>query len=155
MNAPLNFDATKIDPTDTFSPLPAGDYQVVISKAEVKPTKNQQGRLLELTLKVVDGQARGRVIFERLNLWNQNQTAVEIAQKRLSQYCHAAGRLRIADASELMNIPVLVTLSIRQDPSGQYGPSNEVRSVKAVAGGSASASAPAPAPAAGSTPPWA
>lgn len=155
MSTPLNFDASKVDPTDTFTPIPAGDYQVVISKAEVKPTKNQQGRLLELTLKVVDGQHRGRVIFERLNLWNQNQTAVEIAQKRLSQYCHATGRLRIGDAAELLNIPVTVSLSVRTDPSGQYGPSNEVRAVKAVAGGGASAPAPVSAPAAGSTPPWA
>jgi hypothetical protein len=150
----LNFDATKVDPTDTYAPIPAGDYLVIISKAEAKATKNGNGRLLELTLKIVEGQHKGRVIFERLNLWNPNQTAVEIAQRRLSQYCHATGRLRVGEASELLNIPVLASLSIREDSTGKYSPSNEVRAVKPAPGNGAPSS-PTQAPAAGATPPWA
>lgn len=158
MNTPLRFDATSVEPDAALEPLPAGKYPFIIQKAEVKPTKRRDGELLELTLRVIDGQYKGRVVFDRLNIRNPNQTAVDIAMKRLSAYCHATQRLRIESANDLLNIPFVATVSISVDPTGQYQPRNEIRGVEK--GGTGSAPTPAapssPAPASGaSVPPWA
>ena len=46
--ATLNFNANDIAPTDSFDPLPAGEYLCVITGSEEKPTKTGNGSYLEL-----------------------------------------------------------------------------------------------------------
>ncbi len=128
--AQLQFNATNIEPQSSFEPLPTGDYPVIIKDSEMKPTKNGLGSYLELTLEVIDGNAKGRLVWDRLNLENQNHVAVEIAQKQLSAICHAIGKLNIADSSELHNIPLVAKVAYREAKDG-YEPSNDVKSYKA------------------------
>ncbi len=64
--------------------LPPGDYQAVITDSELKPTKNGGGQYLELVLQVQEGPYKGRKVWDRLNLFNSNQTAVVIAKQRLA-----------------------------------------------------------------------
>ncbi len=73
--AQLNFDARQVDPQQSFEPIPAGWYNMMIVESEMKPTSNGQGAYLQLSLKVVDGQYAGRPVFDRLNLQNQNPVA--------------------------------------------------------------------------------
>lgn len=158
--ANLAFDATQVDPTNTFDPLPVGDYLCMIVESDIKPTKSGTGHYAQFTLQVIDGQYEGRKIWDRINIHNTNATAQEIGQRQLSALCHAVGVLQVQDTAELHDKPFIAQLVIKSDP--QYGPQNEVKGYKA-AGGQAPRPAPAPAPAApaaapaaaaGSTPPW-
>ena len=124
--AELNFDASLVEPQSDFSPLPVGNYTVVITQSDMKDTKNGNGKYLQLTLQVVEGEFKNRLIFDRLNIMNQNPTAQQIAQKALSSICRAVGVMHPRDSEELHDKVFQVKLGIRP-ASGEYGESNIVK----------------------------
>jgi hypothetical protein len=143
--AALNgFNAAEVDPTDSFTPVPAGDYPVVIVESEMKDTRDGTGQYLQFVLEVIEGPMKGRKLWDRLNLVNKNSTAVEIAQKALSQICHAVNVMTPNDSAELHGKPLQCSVVVKEDP--QYGPRNEVKGYKPIA------STATPAPAAEATP---
>lgn len=164
MCAMLSFNAATVDPQQSFDPLPDAWYTVLMTKSEMKPTKDGTGAYLETELTVQDEKFKGRKIFYRLNLKNSNPVAQEIAYKQLSAICHAVGVIQCEDSQQLHGLPFKVKVTVKEDPSGKYDPSNEVKAIKSVnedgapsapaAPSFAAQQAPAPAPAAGSLPPW-
>lgn len=161
MNQPiqLNFDATQVEPQVPFEAVPANDYTMALTGASVKETAKKTGHYLALDFTILEGEYKGRHIFENLNLWNQNQQAVEIAWRQLSGLCHAANVLQVATVDQLFNIPVTAKVGLEQD--AQYGPSNRIKGFSKAGGGAAPAWA-GQAPAAPTTtspgngqPPWA
>ena len=118
------FDASKVEPTVGFTALPAGDYAACIVGSVMKPTKDGGGELLELKLQITQGEFKNRLIFDRLNLKNKNEQAVQISRGTLSAICRAVGVLTPDDSSELHNRPLLVKLSTREY-KGE--PTNEVK----------------------------
>lgn len=139
----LSFNAQQVSPESEFSPLPAGVYVAQVVESDVKPTKSGTGHYLQLTWKVLDGQHAGRLVFDRLNIANQNETATRIGQQQLSQLCHAVGVLQLQDSQQLHSRPCRIKLVVKQDP--QYGDSNEVKGYE-LAQGMAAPTAPAFAP---------
>lgn len=147
------FDASQVEPTGDRSTLPAGDYIAAIVKSEKKDTKSG-GALINLEYEVMDGPAKGRRFWNMLNLWNSSAQAVENAQRELSAICHAVGKLKVSDTSELHAIPMLVRL--RVETSAQYGEQNRVVSHKPANGAPAATAAPAARAAGGAKAgPWA
>lgn len=161
--AQLNFNAATVQPSQSFDPLPAGDYIAQITESSIKPTKAGTGMMLNLTWTVLDGQFANRKIFDRINVANQNPEAERIGQQQLSAICHAVGVLNLQDSNQLHGRPCKIKVKVRKDE--QYGDSNEVKGVSAVAGAAPAAAgapwqasaAPAASPAApaAGTPPWA
>ena len=80
-------------------------YTVVIDNSEQVATKDQQGGMLKLTLKCIDGPFTGVTQVDNLNLHNKNPQAVEIANKQLSAYCHVTGQFVIQDTLQLHGKP--------------------------------------------------
>ncbi len=122
----IDFNAEAIEPQSDFSPLPVGNYTVVITQSEMKPTKTGNGQYLQLTLQVVEGEYKNRLIFDRLNIQNPNSVAQQIAQKALSSICRAVGVMHPKDSEELHDKPFSVKIGIRP-ASGGYGESNIVK----------------------------
>lgn len=120
------FDANQWEPSGDFSPIPAGEYPVVIVKSEMQDTKDKTGKFLLLEMQVVDGEFKGRLLWARLNLKNNNQQAVEIAKRQLADICRAVGKLTPRDSAELHNIPLLVRVSVKP-AQGEYAAQNEVK----------------------------
>lgn len=123
------FNADDFPATDDYSALPGGTYTAAIVASENKPTKSGTGSYLELTLEVIDGQYKGRKIWDRLNLQNPNQTAMDIALRTLASICQAVGVTRPRDSAELHNKPMQVTVTVR---SYNGNDSNEVKKYSAV-----------------------
>ena len=119
------FDASKVEPAGVYEALPAGDYQVIITESEMKPTKSGTGRYLQLKLQVINGKFQNRTLFDRLNLDNPNDTAVQIAKATLSSICRAVNVLTPQDSSELHNKPLTAKVSVRKDDNGN--PQNEIK----------------------------
>jgi hypothetical protein len=151
--ATINFNAAEVTPAQSFDPLPAGDYLVYIKDSDMKPTAAGNGYYLELTLEVLDGPHTGRLIWDRLNLDNPNQKAVEIAQRTLSAICHAVGVLNVSDSAELHDKPLVAKVVI-EEPRGDYAARNQIKGYKASSAG-VSAPAPAARPVASVPPPQA
>ena len=114
------FNATEVEPTSSFDPLPAGKYMAAITESEMKPTKSGSGSYLQLTFTILEGEFRGRVLWARLNLNNPNATAVKIARSELSAICHATGGMHVSDSEELHLIPMTIQVKIRPPKNG-YG----------------------------------
>lgn len=158
--AMLNFDATTVQPNDSFSPIPAGDYIAQITNSELKPTKAGNGMILNLTWTVLDGMYANRKIFDRVNVQNQNPEAEKIGQRQLSSICHTLGVMKLQDSNQLHGKPCKIKVKIRQD--AQWGDSNEVKGYEAMNGFVAPAQSSYAQPAqqqapqqSSSTPPWA
>jgi hypothetical protein len=120
-----SFDATSVEPTTAYELLPAGKYRAQIVESEMRVTKNGMGQFLWLMLDILDGEYKGRKIFDQLNLVNPNPTTVEIAQRTLSALCHATGRMHVSDSEELHLIPMTIQVKIKPPKNG-YGESNAI-----------------------------
>lgn len=119
------FDASGIEPTTAYDLLPAGKYRAQIVESEMRVTKNGMGQFLWLMLDILEGEYKGRKIFDQLNLVNPNPTTVEIAQRALSAICHATGKLQVGDSEELHLVPMTIQVKIRPPKNG-YGESNAI-----------------------------
>lgn len=110
------FDATQWNPEQSAGQLPIGRHKVVIEDSEVKGNAANTGGYLALTLQVIEGPSAGSSGVMRLNLYNQNQKAVEIAHRELSAICHAVGVFNVRDSAQLHNLPFMVEVG-NQKPS--------------------------------------
>jgi len=144
-----NFNADEYK--DDYAPLPAGRYTAMIVKSETQATKAGNGSYLKLEIDIVDGQFKGRKLFENLNLDNPNQQAVNIAKATLANICRAVGVLHPKDSSELHLKPMSVMVLVEPEKDG-YPASNRVKRWDAMESPSQT-KAPAPA-AASAAKPW-
>ena len=160
----LSFNAEAVKPQDSFEPIPAGMYQALIDESEVVSTKSGSGQMLKLTWKVLEGEFKGRLVFDRLNIQNQNPKAEEIGQRQLSTLCHAVGVLQLKTSEQLHGIPCTIKVIVRKDESGQYADQNEVKDYRSIDGVAqvqrttvpvAPESGTQPAKSAKAAPPWA
>ena len=153
----LAFNAAEVAPQQEFDLLPAGKYIAHIIDSEVSMNSKSTGQVLKLTFEVLEGEYANRKLWARLNITHENADAERIGRSQLSALCHAVGVMQLTDSTQLHDKPVLVTVKIRKDKTGQYPDSNDVSGFAAVSGGPTSFSKPAAAPtkpAAGNTPPW-
>ena len=150
------FDASQVPEQQEFTALPAGQYVVIGTASEIKPTKSGTGEYLQITWEVLDGPMKGRKLWSRLNLKNLSQTAVDIAQRELGAICRAVGVIKPNDSAELHNKPLLITVDVEVDDRKREN--NTIKKYEAVNGSTqaapqASFVQPAAAPAAASAPP--
>lgn len=148
----LNFNATGVAPTAAFEPLPTGIYPVVITKSEQKPTRAGDGSYIELEMTVQGGEFANRKVFDRLNIVNKNQTAVDIAYATLSAICHVTGRLQIQQTEQLHGVPFQAVVKKVPRSDQPENMTNEVVGYKDVAGNDPGKGGAA---AAGGQPSWA
>ncbi len=126
---PGGFDSATVAPQSSVSdPIPAGVYDVEITGADVKETKNQKGSGLKLEYTVVSPATfEGRKVFQFLNLKHENQQAEQIGQSQLSALCRAVGIGRLDDSDQLFGKILRVRVRIRP-PANGYEASNDISS---------------------------
>lgn len=95
--------------------LPAGKHPVTITASSLKPTQDNTGGYIELTLTAIDGPHKGMAAIDRLNMHNKNPKAVEIANKQLAAYCAVTGTPAFNDTNELHNKPFVVEMRPQKD----------------------------------------
>ena len=115
--AQLNFDASQVDPSVPFEAIPSDKYTAEITKSELKATKAGDGTYLEIEYTVLEGEYRGRKVWDRLCLNHPTPKTVEIARANLSAICHAVGIMKPRDSNELHNIPLTINVKTRRDDS--------------------------------------
>ena len=84
-----------------FKPLPDGEYTIIVDKMDVHPTSTG-GVGLKTTYQVVDGNYKGRLIFDFINVENKNPTAEAIGRRRVAEISYAVGFADVADDTDLL-----------------------------------------------------
>lgn len=143
------FDATQIAPQSSSSPIPAGTYLAYITEASLKVPKSGAGQMLALTFEVLDGQFKGRKVWERLNIQHEKADTQRIAQSQLSAICHAINILRPTSEQDLCFKPMNIKVTVRE-AQGNYEASNAIKGFENA--NAAGAAAPAFGPGASAAP---
>jgi hypothetical protein len=123
------FDASTVEPTGAFEPIPADWYPVIITESTRKPTKSGGGEYLELKLQVISGKYQNRTLFDRLNLKNSNDQTVQIAMGTLSAICRAVNVLKPQDSSQLHSKPLMAKVAVKKGDDNVER--NEIKGYKA------------------------
>ena len=147
--ANLNIDLTHTEASKPREVLQPGWYVAVIDASEVKATKkaqeaqayptqenavNKYDCLLQLTLKVVEGDHKGRQIWHRLNIRNANEIAQKIAEEELAAICDAIKHPRkVTDSVTLHGKAMRVKVDV-ETREGQP-PQNVIKGFEPLPGG--------------------
>jgi hypothetical protein len=160
--AQFHFDASTVAPQASTGPVPAGTYLAQIMESDVAPLKSGKGTGLKLTFEIIDGQYKGRRIWENLNIQHENDETQRIAQSQLSALCHAVNVIKLQDTAALHHKPVNLRVVVRE-AQGQWQASNNVKGYESAGGPVPAFSAPVqtaapeaiPSPLTGKAPAWA
>jgi len=125
----MSFDASTIA-TSSFGILPAGEYLVQITESSVGPNSKGTGVNLKLTFDVIDGEFKGRKVFDSLCIQHNSDKAQQIAQESLAKIVKSIGFTgKLEDSAALHFKPLKITVKIRE-ASGGYNESNDVTDYK-------------------------
>lgn len=122
-NLPTGFNANEHEPMD-FDLLPPGWHRVCVVASEMKTAQKanpngSKNQYIALTIKVVDGPAKGRQLWENLNFWNQNQEAVKMANRTFASICRSVGVQAPNQTEEIHNMPFGIKIGHKKDSQGE------------------------------------
>lgn len=146
----MDFDHNEVEISD-FSPLPAGDYELQITEADVKANSKGTGTILTFKAEVINpAEHAGRTIFGNLNIRHDNPTAQKIGQEQLSALCKSAGVAgKISNSDQLLYQPFFAAVAVENytSNSGEERQRNALKKFHFEADQAPPANKPAPAPA--------
>ncbi len=125
-----NYNANDYEPTVAFDPVPAGKYLACVTDSEMKATKKGDGNYLQLEFTVLEGEYKGRKVWDRLCINHPKGITQKIARGTLSAICRAVGVMQPGDSMELHNLPLIINVKCkkRQDTDEM---TNEIKSYSA------------------------
>lgn len=143
----FDVNAAEYNEDNSFDLVPAGWYQMFISKAELRPTKSG-GSMISVTYDITGPTHQGRKIFGNFNWENANPVAQEIGRKQFAQQVRALGLPGIQQLEDLINLPFDGKVGIQKSKDPQYEDSNRVTAFAAAGSrsGGAQVAQPAVAP---------
>lgn len=148
--ATINFDANQVAPSVPFEAIPAGKYQAIIVDSVEKPTKAGNGSYLQFEFEIIEGEAKGKKVWARLNIKNSNAQTVAIARADLSAICRAVGVMTPRDSVELHNLPLTIDVRCEKNRNDEI-----VNTIKGYAPRQSPAAIGGVAKAVTNDPPWA
>ena len=72
-----------------FEPLEDGDYLMRMNRVEIRPCNG--GKMVSAGFQVVNGDAKGRLVFDNFLVEHTSEKAEQIGQERLGKYLEAIG----------------------------------------------------------------
>lgn len=110
--ARINFNPESTRPFSGASPVyPSGDYIVKIVAENEHEFQSGAGRGLTFDYQIQNGEFKGGIIRDNLNLWHTSTKATEMAQSRLVAIAHAVNVRNFMDTRELHDRPFMIRLS--------------------------------------------
>jgi hypothetical protein len=156
-----SFNVNELPESQSYDLIPDGWYDAIITKADLKPTKDQTGERLNIRYDILGPTHQGRVVFVGINIKNKSAAAEEIGRQQLGSIMRAGGIPSLDDSDQLIGLRMQIKVKTRTQDG--YDPSNDVSGFKAIEGAMlppVSKPAAATAASAGDTtgkaaPPWA
>lgn len=128
-----------------FEPVPAGSYRAQVIETELRQTKAGNGQYIRATFEILDGPHAGKKIFTNYNIAHSNPQTQEIGRGQLKAFLTYSGHPNpnmLRNTEEMHGRPVIINVIVKAG-SGEYGPSNEIKSYAAVGAGAAKPAAAA------------
>ena len=117
-----------------FNVLPAGDYTVMITASNVLPIKSGKGRQIALEMDIIEGQYKGRKLFENLCTEHESEQVQAIARGKFASLRKALGvREDASDTTQLHNIRVVANVRVKDSKKSPGEKENEIKSYKSIA----------------------
>jgi hypothetical protein len=116
-----------------FAPVPKGQYSATATDAKAGPLKSGRGQAVSVTLEIADGEYAGRLIWDRIIIAHESAEAMKFGRRKfkdLADACGVAGQ--ITDLLVLLHTPLLISVKIEEDESGEYAPKNRVTRYKKI-----------------------
>lgn len=106
-----------------FEPVPPGQYEVIIDRAEQVKTKGGDDNL-KVTFKVLGGDYDGRLVFENFVYGHPNEKVANIARSKMAAICRVMGK-EANTADEFVGAVLNAKISV-QPKKGEYPASNRL-----------------------------
>jgi len=127
------FSADDHEEMKSFEALPADDYKVKVKSSDLKDTKAKieakekgkkiKGKRLSFQFEVTEGKYKGRILFTNLNIENDNEDTVRMADEEFTSILLACGKRSVEDTDELNGIELVMSVRIKP-ASAQYAAQN-------------------------------
>jgi hypothetical protein len=134
MSDAWGFDSTGVEPSRPRDVVPKGWYRAHITETSMKDAKKQGNRFAEMEWTLLDGEHKGRKVWDRLNVVNDSEQAQDIARRDMAAICHATGVLKFRFLDELKYKPIEILVAVIP-PKGEFAEKNEVKGYRSVQGG--------------------
>ena len=142
----------KIVEPQSFEPVPAGEYILQVTSAELKQTKSGTGLMVNVCFDIIGPEYQGRKIFQNFNIRNDNTVAENIGKQQLKALTVAAGiTADLRDTDQLLGATVKAGVVIKPAKDG-YEASNNIKSYKPTSDAMPGMGFGAPAPSAPTAP---
>jgi hypothetical protein len=106
------FNANEVEISSGYEPIPEGEYCAMITSVELKDSKSG-GNFLEFDFTVQGTTHDGKVLKDRLNIVNSNETAQRIAKESLAKICLALGIATPKDTSDFQNKRLKIKVAVK------------------------------------------
>ena len=128
-------DTTGVDKMGGYEVYPSGLYNAIMIAAAKKPTKDQNGAFIECTYQFIDGDYSGKKFTSRMNLWNANTQAVDIAKRELKSLRAALGLSdQTSSLGEFVNKPLVLNISAKARKDDPTKAENNLVSIEPYTG---------------------
>lgn len=112
------FDLTNVE-VSAPGVLKAGKYTTSITEAKVEAMQSGKGTKLAVTIKVIDGEYKGRQIYHNFTMKHENETAQKIGQQQLKSLMICLGLGSVLDtASQLCGKAFTTVTKVEVDQTG-------------------------------------
>jgi hypothetical protein len=114
------FDTREYTPEpSSFDPLPEGTYNGMIVKALEKVSQTSGNAYASLEIEIIDGQYKGRKVYDNLFLHSTNATAQNIARAKLNGIATSLDLAVINGEQDFLFKPLAVSVNIDKDGKNQ------------------------------------
>lgn len=115
---------------EDITPVPAGEYTLQVTKAELAATKDGSGALIKVQFDIIAPAYQGRKIFANFNIRNNSTIAENIGKQQLKALV-LAGHIQepLRDTDQLLGAQVKASVIVKP-ASGQYEAKNEAKNYK-------------------------
>lgn len=108
------FDPNAHEPSKDFEVLPPGKYTCLIESAELRNTQKGTGKLIKVTLKVVEGLYANRKLFDNINVRNPSADCQRMGIAQLSSIGRAAECYPVDDTANLVDKVVIAVVKVKK-----------------------------------------
>lgn len=130
----LGFNTQEYDLPTFGEPFKPGWYAARIDKIDLKPTKKGDGQYLDIQFVIDEAQhpdLAGRMVWDRLNVFHQNQKTMQIARGQMRKLQECVGKPTSQETDELLGLPVLVKVKLRAE-TAEFRAQNEIDDYKPI-----------------------